>query len=87
MAPETMIGTITLFDPKEKVGVISLKSSKIKKQEAAAPDAPAIPDDLFFQMDHSDLNRLRLGQLVQFVTSKEGEQWKVRDIQVLSMKA
>lgn len=82
MAPKTTIGTITLFDPKEKVGVISsLKSPKIKA------DAPAIPDDLFFQMDDNDLKRLRLGQLVQVVTSKEGEQWKVRDIQVLSMKA
>jgi hypothetical protein len=87
MAPETMIGTITLFDPKQKVGVISLKSPNIYSQEGAAPGAPAIPGDLFFQMDDHDLNRLRLGQLVQFAALKEGEQWLVRDIQVLSMKA
>lgn len=87
MGPETMIGTITLFDPKERVGVISLQASNIKKQAPAAPDEPAVPDDYFFQMDNKDLNRLRLGQLVQFAAFKEGEQWLVRDIQVLSMKS
>ena len=87
MGPETMIGTITLFDPKEKVGVISLKAQNMNSQVQAAPGEPAMPADLFFQMDDRDLGRLRLGQLVQFAAFKEGEQWRVRDIQVLSTKA
>ena len=61
---ETMIGTITLFDPKQRVGVISVKTSPMSKS-AATPGSAAVPPDLVFEMKDTDLNRLRLGQLDQ----------------------
>ncbi len=73
------IGTIKLFDPKNKRGVITPQEIKAKQSGSG---------DLYFELGDTDTERLREGQLVQFVidTTASGGP-RAKDVAVLSEQA
>jgi len=76
---KTMVGEITLFDPNERVGVVTIRPmTKANYDEK---------QDIFFIVTDQDLTRLRLGQLVQFVMYQQDERWLAKDFEVLSSVA
>lgn len=77
MKQDALIGVITLFDPVQKVGVITRKPGMAKSQSDQ-------PDDVFFEVEDKDVLRLKQGQLVQFLMSKKEDTWLVKNIEVLS---
>ena len=80
MSPEekTMVGEITLFDPAQRVGVVTVRPMTKGNEES---------QDVFFVATDQDLARLRQGQLVQFVMYKQDDRWLAKDIEVLSSMA
>jgi len=73
------IGTIKLFDPKNKRGVITPQEIKAKQSASG---------DLYFEAGDADAAQLRVGQLVQFVvdTTASGAPRAI-DVAVLSQQA
>jgi cold shock CspA family protein len=76
---KTMVGEITLFDPAQKVGVVTIRPMTKNIEEKS--------QDVFFIATDLDLTRLRQGQLVQFVMYQQDERWLAKDIEILSSVA
>ena len=77
---KTAVGEITLFDPVQRVGVITARPTTKGGDES---------QDVFFVATDQDLARLKPGQLVQFVMYKDtaDDRWLAKDIEVLSAMA
>lgn len=75
---KTMVGEITLFDPVQRVGVVT-----VRPMTKGGNDG----QDVFFIATDQDLIRLRQGQLVQFVMYKQDDRWLAKNIEVLSSLA
>jgi cold shock CspA family protein len=69
------IGSIKLFDPETKRGVISQKDIGSEQKEA---------EDLYFEVGNEESLQLRVGQLVQFVIADSEIGKQATDITVLS---
>lgn len=74
-AKQAAVGTIKLFDPAKRRGVIT-------PQDVAR--ARGLPEDLYFEVDATQARWLRVGQLVQFVVEGSGDDVEAREVSVLA---